>query len=74
MSTMDGYMSRCDCGNLYLPTSRGVCEPCYGVAQQAKFMRRRLDTIARRQAKLERKAAIRAARKKEDNLSRAVFV
>jgi len=56
-----GYMKRCDCGNLYLPTGRSICEVCRGIAQHEKFARRRKAHDARRADKVFKKQKERKA-------------
>lgn len=59
------YMSRCDCGSIFLPSSRGICPPCYRIARKVVFDRRSKSREARRQATFNRKAKSREARRQD---------
>ena len=53
MSTKYGHMTKCDCGNIYVPTGKPICPPCHRVVLKAKFFRRTKAKDARRKRKLE---------------------
>lgn len=58
----------CDCGNLFVANSKGVCLPCHRAARQIVFNRRAKAREARRQAVLDRKAKARKAKRQSNIL------
>ena len=58
----------CDCGNLFVANSKGICSPCHRAARQVVFSRRAEAREERRQAVLDRKAKARKARRQSNIL------
>ncbi|KKL99995.1 hypothetical protein LCGC14_1808840 [marine sediment metagenome] len=52
----------CDCGNLFVANSKGICLPCHRAARQVVFSRRAEAREARRQAKIAQRIADKKAR------------
>ena len=52
----------CDCGNLFVANSKGICLPCHRAARQVVFDRRAKAREARRQAKIAQRIADKKAR------------
>lgn len=60
-----GYMNRCECGNLFLPNSKGICPPCIRAANEAKWRRRAAKREARRAAKIAARVARKRAKEQQ---------
>lgn len=50
-----GYMNRCDCGNLFLPSAKDTCPECIRKAKSEKFAQLAQAREIRRQATLAKK-------------------
>ena len=50
-----GYMNRCDCGNLFIPSGKHFCPECIRKSKAEKLIRLTIAREQRRQAKLAKK-------------------
>jgi hypothetical protein len=71
MSEQYGHMSKCDCGNIFIPSPKGKCPPCVRADNEAKFSRRIDARIARKEAKRAERLARKRARDEARRQSQA---